>query len=158
VCTGEFFLMDFVCSYFFFIHWIFFDSVQKIFAFNFNFLFKFSSFIFVLMPRIDLLCCCGDQFFYLFFKISCWKNKFFSFWLFFLYQEHTKICEMRGLENNATRKYNGKSTTWNKKKHRGPKIFFVVQFLVIKFFLFQRSCNFIYILYLICCFAGGVTK
>jgi len=126
------FLMDFVCSYFFFIHWIFFDSVQKIFAFNFNFLFKFSSFIFVLMPRIDLLCCCGDQFFYLFFKISCWKKQVLFLFIIFLCQEHTKICEMRGVENNATRKYNGKRTTSNKKKISGAEnIFLLFQFLLI---------------------------
>ena len=91
------FLMDFVCSYFFFIHWIFFDSVQKIFAFNFNFLFKFSSFIFVLMPRIDLLCCCGDQFFYLFFKISCWKKtSSFPFYYFFYIKNTQKFVKWGG--------------------------------------------------------------
>lgn len=44
-------------------------------------------------------------------------------------------------------------------KNWGPKIFFVVvvSFLFIWFFLFQKSCNFIYILYFICCFAGGDT-
>merc|ERR1711899_357536 len=60
------------------------------------------------------------------------KNKFFSFLAFFLYQEHTKICEMRGVENNATRKYNGKPTTSNKKKNsRGRKYFLLFQFLLI---------------------------
>jgi len=60
------------------------------------------------------------------------KNKFFSFLLFFLCQEHTKICEMRGVENNATRKYNGKRTTSNKKKNSGAEnIFLLFQFLLI---------------------------
>jgi len=53
---------------------------------------------------------------------------------------------MRGVENNATRKYNGKRTTSNKKKIQGPKIFFCC-FNFCSFFLFQKSCNFIYILY-----------
>jgi len=63
--------MDFVCSYFSLYTEYFFFTVYKKFRGQFLIFFlDFSSFIFVLMPRIDLLCC-GDQFFYLFFKISC---------------------------------------------------------------------------------------
>jgi len=39
---------------------------------------------------------------------------------------------MRGVENNATRKYNGKRTTSNKKKNSGAEnIFLLFQFLFI---------------------------
>ena len=134
----------------------FFDSVQKIFAFNFNFLFKFSSFIFVLMPRIDLLCCCGDQFFYLFFKISCWKKKQVLFlFIIFLCQEHTKICEMRGVENNATRKYNGKRTTSNKKKKfRGRKYFFVVSIFAHFSCFKSRAILYTFCIFMLICKRG----
>ena len=125
----------------------FFDSVQKIFAFNFNFLFKFSSFIFVLMPRIDLLCCCGDQFFYLFFKISCWKKtSSFPFYYFFYVKNTQKFVKWGGWKIMPQENIMANARLQTRKKIQGPKIFFCC-FNFCSFFLFQKSCNFIYILY-----------
>jgi len=96
VCTGEFFLMDFVCSYFsLYTEYCFFEQCTKKFSRS---IFKFSLdfFIFVLMPRIDFAVLWRSIFLPFFQNKLLKKNKFFSFLLFFYVKNTQKFVKWGG--------------------------------------------------------------
>jgi len=91
---------SYCCNFFYTLNFFSCTNVFSRFLDEFLF-FKFLSFLFfhhfcANATELILLCCCGDQFVYLFFnlKVLFWKKEISSFSL----SRTQKICEMRGVE------------------------------------------------------------